>query len=85
MPITSKVGETVRQGQEAVSQALGSSGSQKQQDFSKWNTEEMLETTVDKDGNPVSNPSFTDGEKLMQGKLGQDEADAYEAANEDFD
>ncbi|KAF7593322.1 hypothetical protein BBP40_011702 [Aspergillus hancockii] len=85
MPITSKIGETVRQGEEAVSQALGTSDSQKKPDFSKWNTEEMLETTVDKNGNPVSNDSFTDGKKLMEGTLGQDEADAYEAANEDFD
>ncbi|KAF5856896.1 hypothetical protein ETB97_006548 [Aspergillus alliaceus] len=86
MPITSKVGEAVRQGQESVQQAMSSATGSNKPDFSKWNTEEMLETTVDKDGNPVTNvDSFTDGAKLAKGQLGQDEADAYEAANEDFD
>ncbi|KAL4891259.1 hypothetical protein BDV59DRAFT_203701 [Aspergillus ambiguus] len=50
----------------------------------EWNTEEMLETTLDKDGNAVPDYSFTDGEKMMKGTKGPDEADAYVAANADF-
>ncbi|KAE8350674.1 hypothetical protein BDV28DRAFT_138649 [Aspergillus coremiiformis] len=86
MPITSKIEATARQGKEALSQAMGSAMGSNKPDLSKWNTEELLETTVDKNGNPVTDPiSFTDGAKLSKGTLYQDEADAYEAANEDFD
>ncbi|KAB8257908.1 hypothetical protein BDV32DRAFT_126631 [Aspergillus pseudonomiae] len=84
MPIFSKAQETLRQGQETVQQAMSSATGSNKPDFSKWNTEEMLETTVDKHGNPVPNLSYTDGAKLSKGILGQDEADAYEAANKDF-
>lgn len=52
-----------------------------------WNTEEMLETTLDKNGNPVPDRyAFTDGMKMSsKGPHQQPEADAYEAATEDFD
>lgn len=52
-----------------------------------WNTEEMLETTLDKNGNPVPDRyAFTDGVKMSsKGPHQQPEADAYEAATEDFD
>ncbi|KAB8200082.1 hypothetical protein P875_00075909 [Aspergillus parasiticus SU-1] len=77
MPIFSKAQETV---QKAMSSATGSN----RPDLSKWNTEEMLETTVDEHGNPVPDASYTDGDKLSRGILGQDEADAYVAATGTF-
>lgn len=53
----------------------------------EWNTEEILETTLDKNGNPVPDRyAFTDGVKMSaKGPHQQPEADAYEAATEDFD
>ncbi|RAK99510.1 uncharacterized protein BO80DRAFT_426495 [Aspergillus ibericus CBS 121593] len=52
-----------------------------------WSPEEMFETTLDKDGNPVPEPySFIDGERMTRGtKGGNDEGDVYAAANDDFD
>ncbi|KAI9043453.1 uncharacterized protein KD926_003604 [Aspergillus affinis] len=52
-----------------------------------WNTEELLETTLDKDGKPVPDRyAYTDGVKMSsKGPHQQPEADAYEAATEDFD
>ncbi|KAK1140708.1 hypothetical protein N8T08_009909 [Aspergillus melleus] len=52
-----------------------------------WNTEELLETTLDKNGNPVPDRyAYTDGERMSsKGPHQQPEADAYEAATEDFD
>ncbi|PWY76090.1 hypothetical protein BO94DRAFT_208616 [Aspergillus sclerotioniger CBS 115572] len=53
---------------------------------SNWGPEEMFETTVDQYGNPVTDQwSFTDGAKMKKGVSGQDEADAFEAANNSFD
>ncbi|KAE8377353.1 hypothetical protein BDV26DRAFT_293317 [Aspergillus bertholletiae] len=66
MPMTSKMEATLRKGQEAMQQAMSSATGSNKPDFSKWNTEEMLETT------------------LSRGILGQDEADAYVAANKNF-
>ncbi|EIT79488.1 hypothetical protein AO1008_11796 [Aspergillus oryzae 100-8] len=77
MSMFSKAQETV---QKAVSSATGSN----KPDLSKWNTEEMLETTVDEHGNPVPDASYTDGDKLSRGILGRDEADAYVAATGTF-
>lgn len=77
MSMFSKAQETV---QKAVSSATGSN----KPDLSKWNTEEMLETTLDEHGNPVPNASYTDYEKLSRGRLGDDEADAYIAATKNF-
>jgi hypothetical protein len=78
--------ETAARFGETVQQKMPST-LQPQQGRSKipdWNTEEKLETTLDKDGNPVPDRSFTDGEKMMKGSQGPDEADAYEAATADF-
>ncbi|GKZ36553.1 hypothetical protein AbraIFM66950_007706 [Aspergillus brasiliensis] len=52
---------------------------------SNWAPEEFFETTVDEYGNPVTDEwSFTDGAKMSRGVSGQDEADAFEAANDRF-
>ncbi|KAF7125492.1 hypothetical protein CNMCM5793_001731 [Aspergillus hiratsukae] len=51
----------------------------------EWTPVENLETTMDEDGNPVPDPSFTDYEKMRQHKGGEDEADEYVAANANFD
>ncbi|PLB44333.1 hypothetical protein P170DRAFT_480097 [Aspergillus steynii IBT 23096] len=69
----------------------GQQGSQQQQGGTslnpEWNTEEILETTLDKNGNPVPDRyAYTDGVKMSsKGPHQQPEADAYEAATEDFD
>ncbi|KKK16016.1 hypothetical protein AOCH_005867 [Aspergillus ochraceoroseus] len=52
-----------------------------------WSIQEMFETTLDKDGNPVPDPvSFIDGAKMSKGERGfKDEGDMVSAANDDFD
>ncbi|RAL03275.1 uncharacterized protein BO80DRAFT_16323 [Aspergillus ibericus CBS 121593] len=53
---------------------------------SNWGPEEWFETTVDENGNPVADQwSFTDGARMKKGVSGQNEADAFEAANNTFD
>ncbi|PYI03178.1 hypothetical protein BO78DRAFT_472176 [Aspergillus sclerotiicarbonarius CBS 121057] len=53
---------------------------------SNWSLEELFETTVDEYGNPVADQwSFTDGARMKKGVSGQNEADAFEAANNSFD
>ncbi|KAE8410315.1 hypothetical protein BDV36DRAFT_302868 [Aspergillus pseudocaelatus] len=44
----SKAQDTLRQGQEAAQKAVSSATGSNKPDFSKWNTEEMLETTLSK-------------------------------------
>lgn len=80
----SKAQDTLRQGQEAAQKAMSSATGSNKPDFSKWNTEEMLETTLDRHGNPVPDASYTDYDKLSKGELGHDEADAYVAANKNY-
>ncbi|OOF93190.1 hypothetical protein ASPCADRAFT_209784 [Aspergillus carbonarius ITEM 5010] len=63
------------------------SGTKAKDPTANWSPEEMFETTVDKDGNPIPDSySFIDGAKMSQGsKGGRDEGDMYAAANDDFD
>ncbi|GIC89180.1 uncharacterized protein Aud_005583 [Aspergillus udagawae] len=51
----------------------------------EWTPVENFETAMDKDGNPVPDPAYTDYEKMRQHKGGPDEADDYVAANASFD
>ncbi|PWY66114.1 hypothetical protein BO70DRAFT_301814 [Aspergillus heteromorphus CBS 117.55] len=66
---------------------MPTTSSTKKDPTENWSPEEMFETTVDKDGNPVPDPiSFVDGERMGKGtKGGRDEGDMFEAATEDFD
>ncbi|PYI04584.1 hypothetical protein BO78DRAFT_398879 [Aspergillus sclerotiicarbonarius CBS 121057] len=63
------------------------SGTKGKDPTANWSPEEMFETTLDKDGNPVPDSyAYIDGAKMTQGsKGGQDEGDLYAAANDDFD
>ncbi|GAQ09795.1 hypothetical protein ALT_7116 [Aspergillus lentulus] len=51
----------------------------------EWTPVETLETAMDRDGNPVPDPAYTDYDKMSQHKGGEDEADDYVAANANFD
>ncbi|RAL12021.1 uncharacterized protein BO97DRAFT_68468 [Aspergillus homomorphus CBS 101889] len=53
---------------------------------SNWTPEEMFESTVNEFSDPIPDRySFTDGARMERGAFGQDEADAFEAANKEFD
>ncbi|KAE8145522.1 hypothetical protein BDV25DRAFT_164481 [Aspergillus avenaceus] len=82
MSLSTKLGTGLRQAKDTAEQMTGS---QKVPDTSKWNVEEQLETTLNESGQPVTDQyAFTDGKKLSQNILYQDEADPVEAANKDF-
>ncbi|GKZ33891.1 hypothetical protein AbraIFM66951_009325 [Aspergillus brasiliensis] len=72
---------------EAAKEKIAPSTSSKAKDPTEnWTPEEMFETTLDRNGNPVPNAdSFIDGDKMTQRRQGPDEGDLFEAANEDFD
>ncbi|GLB05737.1 hypothetical protein AtubIFM57258_001026 [Aspergillus tubingensis] len=71
---------------EAAKEKVAPSTSSKAKDPSaNWTPEEMFETTLDRNGNPVPNDSYIDVEKMRKGRQGPDEGDVFEAANEDFD
>ncbi|KAL2800538.1 hypothetical protein BJX66DRAFT_332107 [Aspergillus keveii] len=74
------------QTQKAASSAKGASKSQKDP-TAGWTIEEMLETGMDKDGNPVPDAiSYIDGARMSKGERGfKDEADEVSAALDDFD
>ncbi|KAF9884448.1 hypothetical protein FE257_001779 [Aspergillus nanangensis] len=62
--------------------------SKKSQFPGDWNIEQELETTVDKNGNPVPDAAFTDGKMMSSGQKGPGEADPYLASTmdaEDFE
>ncbi|OJK01200.1 hypothetical protein ASPACDRAFT_58930 [Aspergillus aculeatus ATCC 16872] len=53
---------------------------------SSWTPEEMFESTVNQYSDPIPDRySFTDGARMERGAYGNDEADAFEAANNEFD
>ncbi|OGM41021.1 hypothetical protein ABOM_010305 [Aspergillus bombycis] len=54
---------------------------------SRMTLQELLQTRMDKDGNPVSDPvAFTDGAKMQESSQALDEADLVDAAYyDDFD
>jgi hypothetical protein len=73
------------QPQKAASSAKGASKSQKDP-TAGWTIEEMLETGMDENGNPVPDPiSYIDGARMSKGEHGFDEADEVSAALDDFD
>ncbi|RAH46415.1 uncharacterized protein BO95DRAFT_361638, partial [Aspergillus brunneoviolaceus CBS 621.78] len=85
---SSKAKTTSRMSQTAQNQA---GGSKKDDPTANWSPEEMFETTMDRDGNPVPDPiSYVDGDKMGKASKGgrsegQDEGDMFAAANDDFD
>ncbi|KAA8652667.1 hypothetical protein EYZ11_001027 [Aspergillus tanneri] len=94
MPMTSKIEGLFRKSQEQKASSSQSQSQQKKKSSGSggvtgipdWNTQEKLETTLDKNGNPVPDAfAFTDGRKMVNGAKGPDEADEYEAATADFD
>ncbi|GLA84650.1 hypothetical protein AtubIFM56815_008865 [Aspergillus tubingensis] len=71
---------------EAAKEKVAPSTSSKAKDPSaNWTPEEMFETTLDRNGNPVPNDSYIDVENMRKGQKGPDEGDVFAAANEDFD
>ncbi|RAK76465.1 uncharacterized protein BO72DRAFT_496966 [Aspergillus fijiensis CBS 313.89] len=53
---------------------------------SSWTPEEMFESTANQYSDPIPDRySFTDGARMERGAYGNDEADAFEAANDEFD
>ncbi|PYH82570.1 hypothetical protein BO82DRAFT_353528 [Aspergillus uvarum CBS 121591] len=85
---SSKAKNTSRMSQTAQKQA---GGSKKDDPTANWSPEEMFETTMDRDGNPVPDPiSYVDGDRMGKASKGgssegQDEGDMFAAANDDFD
>ncbi|KAL3460335.1 hypothetical protein BJX64DRAFT_263310, partial [Aspergillus heterothallicus] len=73
------------QAKKATSSAKSASKSQKDS-TAGWTIEEMLETGMDKDGNPVPDAvSYIDGARMSKGERGfKDEADEVSAALDDF-
>lgn len=73
-----------RSAQQKAQEKTGMGGSQHEPDVNKLNPEEYFETTVDKDGHIVDDRyAFTDGDNIGKGR--KDEADAFEAATQDFE
>ncbi|KAL2821486.1 hypothetical protein BJX63DRAFT_217915 [Aspergillus granulosus] len=74
------------QPKKAMSGSKGASKSQ-QDPTAGWTIEEMLETRMDENGNPVPDAiSFIDGARMCKGERGfKDEADEVAAALDDFD
>ncbi|PYH43814.1 uncharacterized protein BP01DRAFT_358245, partial [Aspergillus saccharolyticus JOP 1030-1] len=83
---SSKAQTTSRMSQNTESKA----GSKKEDPTAKWSPEEIFETTMDRDGNPVPDPiSYVDGARMGKSAKGgqaegQDEGDMFAAANDDF-
>ncbi|KAL2851458.1 hypothetical protein BJY01DRAFT_244975 [Aspergillus pseudoustus] len=77
---------TGSQTKKAASSAKGASKSQKNS-TEGWTIEEMLETSMDKNGNPVPDAvSYIDGPRMCKGERGfKDEADEVSASLDDFD
>ncbi|KAE8141125.1 hypothetical protein BDV38DRAFT_238755 [Aspergillus pseudotamarii] len=67
--------------------ASRSAGESRKEDLTSGMTlQEFLQTTMDKDGNPVPDPNaFTDGAKMQKGSRALDEADLVDAAWSAFD
>ncbi|PYH49901.1 uncharacterized protein BP01DRAFT_352440 [Aspergillus saccharolyticus JOP 1030-1] len=64
----------------------GSAESRAADPTSNWTPEEMFESTVDQYSDPVPDRyAFTDGARMERGAFGNDEADAFVAANANFD
>ncbi|PYI20881.1 hypothetical protein BO99DRAFT_442005 [Aspergillus violaceofuscus CBS 115571] len=78
------------QDQKAASRLQDASGSTRAHaaadPTSNWTPEEMFESTVNQYSDPIPDQySFTDGAKMERGAFGNDEADAFEAAHDEFD
>ncbi|KAL2865175.1 uncharacterized protein BJX67DRAFT_383166 [Aspergillus lucknowensis] len=85
-PITEQAKKAVSGVQEAAS-SLKPKKDSKKDPTSGWTLEEMLETGMDKNGNPVPDAiSYIDGARMSKGERGfKDEADEVSAALDDFD
>ncbi|KAI9371820.1 hypothetical protein BJX61DRAFT_543294 [Aspergillus egyptiacus] len=77
------------QTKQAASQAQtgASSSTQWKDPTTGWTLEEMLETGMDENGNPVPDAvSYIDGKRMAKGEKGfDDQGDPVSAANDDFD
>ncbi|KAJ9376809.1 hypothetical protein DTO063F5_8597 [Paecilomyces variotii] len=63
--------------------AEASSGRNRSQDVTAWPVEELLETGMDINGNPVPDPaSYRDGNRARKSK-GEEDVDVYDAMNAD--
>ncbi|GKZ83672.1 hypothetical protein AnigIFM56816_008768 [Aspergillus niger] len=85
--MTSRGSNPVSRLAEAAKEKVAPSTSSKAKDPTEnWTPEEMFETTLDKNGNPVPDAiSYIDGPKMTQKRQGPDEGDVFDAANQDFD
>ncbi|PWY65826.1 hypothetical protein BO83DRAFT_410747 [Aspergillus eucalypticola CBS 122712] len=83
--MTSRDSNPVSRLAEAAKEKVAPSTSKAKDPSANWTPEEMFETTLDRNGNPVPNDSYIDVENMRKGRQGPDEGDVFAAANEDFD